>query len=40
MPLAEMAKMLGDTEKMVEETYAKFTPEYLVRASKALELSQ
>ena len=40
VPLAEMAKMLGDTEKMVEETYAKFTPEYLVRASKALELSQ
>jgi integrase len=36
VPLAEVARMLGDSEAMVEKTYAKFSPDYLRRAADAL----
>lgn len=38
VPLREIAKMLGDSEAMVEKVYAKHTPEYLSRAAGALQL--
>jgi integrase len=38
VPLGEIAKMLGDSEKTVEKVYAKHTPEYLRRAAGALQL--
>jgi integrase len=36
VPLAEVARMLGDSEAMVEKTYAKWSPDYLRRAADAL----
>lgn len=38
VPLAEVARLLGDSEKIVEKVYGKHTPEYLRRAVGALEL--
>lgn len=38
VPLAEVARMLGDQEATVERVYAKHTPEYLRRAANALQL--
>lgn len=38
VPLSEIARMLGDSEAMVEKVYAKKTPEYLRRAASALQL--
>lgn len=38
VPLSEIARMLGDSEAMVERVYAKKTPEYLRRAAGALQL--
>lgn len=39
VPLAEVARVLGDTEAVVEKVYAKHTPGYLARATNALKLS-
>lgn len=36
VPLSEVAKVLGDTEEMVERVYGKFSPDYLRRAVDAL----
>lgn len=36
VPLAEVARMLGDTEEMVERVYGKHSPDYLRRAADAL----
>jgi integrase len=36
VPLAEIARMLGDTEAMVEKVYGKHSPDYLSRAAAAL----
>lgn len=36
VPLAEIARMLGDTEAMVERVYGKHSPDYLRRAADAL----
>jgi integrase len=36
VPLAEVARMLGDSEVIVEKVYAKFSPDYLRRAADAL----
>jgi integrase len=36
VPLAEVARMLGDTEAMIEKTYAKHSPDFLRRAADAL----
>jgi integrase len=36
VPLAEVARMLGDTEAMVEKVYGKWAPDYLRRAADAL----
>jgi integrase len=38
VPLAEIARFLGDSQAVVESIYAKHTPNYLRRASGALEL--
>lgn len=38
VPLSEIARMLGDSETMVEKVYAKKTPDYLRRAAGALQL--
>lgn len=37
VPVAEVARFLGDTEKMVERVYGKHSPDYLRRAAKATE---
>jgi integrase len=37
VPLSEIARMLGDSERTVERVYAKHTPAYLRRASGALQ---
>jgi len=39
VPLAEIARMLGDTEATVEKVYAKHHPDYLRSAARALQLS-
>lgn len=36
VPLSEIARLLGDTEAMVEKTYGKHAPDYLRRAADAL----
>lgn len=36
VPLAQIAAMLGNSEKMVEKVYAKFTPGFLAKAMKSL----
>jgi integrase len=36
VPLAEVARMLGDSEAMVERVYGKHSPDYLRRAADAL----
>lgn len=36
VPLAEIARMLGDSEEMVERVYGKHSPDYLRRAADAL----
>jgi integrase len=36
VPLAEVARMLGDTEETVEKVYGKHSPDYLRRAADAL----
>ncbi len=36
VPLAEVARMLGDTEAIVEKVYGKHSPDYLRRAADAL----
>jgi integrase len=36
VPLAEVARMLGDSEAMVERVYGKHSPDYLKRAADAL----
>jgi integrase len=36
VPLAQIAAMLGNSEKMVERVYAKYTPGYLSKAMKSL----
>ncbi len=36
VPLAEVARMLGDSEAMVEKVYGKHSPDYLRRAADAL----
>lgn len=36
VPLAEIARMLGDSEAMVERVYGKWAPDYLRRAAEAL----
>lgn len=38
VPLSEIARMLGDSERTVERTYIKYTPDYLRRAASALQL--
>lgn len=38
VPLAEVARLLGDTEKMIEKVYGKHSPDYLRRAVGALAL--
>lgn len=38
VPLREIARFLGDTEEMVEKVYGKHSPQYLQRASKALNI--
>lgn len=40
VPLADIAAMLGNSEKMVERVYAKYTPGYLSRAIKSLSRGQ
>jgi len=37
VPVAEIARFLGDSEKMVEKVYGKHSPEYLRRAARATE---
>jgi len=39
IPLAEIARMLGDSEATVEKVYAKHHPDYLRSAARALQLS-
>lgn len=36
VPMAQIARMLGDTEAMVEKVYAKFSPDYLRVAAASL----
>ncbi|HEX4123600.1 MAG TPA: tyrosine-type recombinase/integrase, partial [Tepidisphaeraceae bacterium] len=36
VPLAEIARMLGDSEEVVERVYGKHSPDYLRRAADAL----
>lgn len=38
VPLSEIARLLGDTEATVERVYGKHTPEFLKRATNALQL--
>ncbi len=38
VPLAEVARLLGDSEKTVEKVYGKHAPDYLRRAVDALSL--
>lgn len=38
VPLREIARMLGDSEAVVEKVYAKHTPEYLTGAAAAVQL--
>ena len=38
VPLAEVARLLGDSEKTVEKVYGKHAPDYLRRAVNALKL--
>jgi integrase len=38
VPLAEVARLLGDSEKTVEKVYGKHAPDYLQRAVKSLNL--
>jgi integrase len=40
VPLAEIARMLGDEERTVERVYAKHTPAYLARAASALQFDE
>ena len=40
VPLAEIARMLGDSEATTERVYAKHSPTYLVRAASALQLGR
>lgn len=39
VPLREIARMLGDSEAMVERVYAKYHPDYLRSAASALQLA-
>jgi len=39
VPLAEVARVLGDSEKTVERVYGKHAPDYLRRAVSALNLT-
>ena len=39
VPLAEVARVLGDTEATVERVYAKHAPDYLKRATAALQMT-
>lgn len=39
VPLAEIARFLGDSERMVEKVYGKHSPEYLQRAARATEFA-
>jgi integrase len=39
VPIAEVARVLGDTEATTEKVYAKHAPGYLARATNALKLS-
>jgi integrase len=39
VPLSEIARFLGDSERTVEKVYAKHTPGYLSRAAAALEIA-
>jgi integrase len=40
VPLSQIAGMLGNSEKMVEKVYAKFTPGFLAKAVKSLSRGQ
>lgn len=40
VPLAEVARLLGDSEKTVEKVYGKHAPDYLQRAVKSLNLGR
>jgi integrase len=40
VPLAEVARLLGDSEKTVEKVYGKHAPDYLRRAVNALNFKQ
>jgi integrase len=40
VPLSEIAAVLGDREATVERVYRKFTPEYQVRATDALQFGK
>lgn len=40
VPIAEVARMLGDSERTVERVYGKHSPEYLRRASNALQFTE
>lgn len=40
VPLSEVARLLGDSEKTVEKVYGKHSPDYLRRAVNALNLKQ
>jgi hypothetical protein len=39
VPLAEVARLLGDSERTVERVYGKHSPDYLRRAVSALNLT-
>jgi hypothetical protein len=38
VPLTEVARLLGDSEKTIETVYGKHAPDYLRRAVNALKL--
>jgi len=40
VPLSEVARLLGDSEKTVEKVYGKHAPDYLRRAVNALNLAR
>jgi hypothetical protein len=40
LPLAEVARLLGDSEKTVEKVYGKHAPDYLRRAVNVLNLAR
>ena len=40
VPLVEVARLLGDSEKTVERVYGKHSPDYLRRAVNALNLNR